>query len=95
MKRDLIKECLPERDHFMAPAWIGLIRFASGQPEIVEAFEKESGMKFRIPCGIEGMIDKASGYQEDMLFKFAAWVTKNLWGDTSKPEHDKAGGEHE
>lgn len=84
MKRDLIQECLPEHDHYMAPAWLGLIRYASGQAQILEQFEKDTGMKFRFPGGIEGMIDKATGYQEDMIFKFAHWVTKNLWGDTKQ-----------
>ncbi len=85
MKRDFVAECLPEQDHFMAPAWLGLIRFAATRPDIVADFEKDSGMVFRFPAsGIEKMIDQTTGYQEDLIFKFAHWITKNLWGDSTR-----------
>lgn len=79
MKRDLISECLPAEDHFMAPAWLGLVYFAAGKSEFIKSFEKDSGLKFRFPKGIEGLIDEVTGYQEELIFKFAQWVTKNLW----------------
>lgn len=80
--RDLIQECLPEKDHFMSPAWLGLLSFASKTPNIIKRFEENTGMKFRFPSGIEGMIDEATGYREDLIFKFGHWVTANLWGDS-------------
>lgn len=91
MKRDLVKECLPEWQHYMAPAWLGLIRFASSQPEIIERFESDAGMKFRFPGGIEGMVDESTGYREDLVFKFAAWVTENLWGDPHDEQPEREG----
>jgi hypothetical protein len=84
VKRDLIAECLPKRDHYMAAAWLALISYVSGNEHYIAEFEKHTGMKFIFPKGIEGMVDEASGYQEDLVFKFAHWVTKNFWGDTSE-----------
>lgn len=84
--RDIVKECLPEHDHFMAPAWIGLLRYASTSDEIVKSFEKDTGLKFEFPNGIEGMISESTGHTEDLIFKFAHWVTKNLWGDTQNAD---------
>jgi len=81
MTRDLITECLPEKDHYMAHAYLGLLSWAAREEKIIEAFEKDTGMKFRFPAGIDGMIDKATGYQGDLVFKFAHWVTANLWGE--------------
>ena len=67
----------------MAPAYLGLIRYASTQPEMIKQFEHDTGMKFRFASGgIEKMIDEATGYRKDLVFKFAHWVTENLWGDS-------------
>lgn len=82
--RDLVHECLPAHDHYMASAWLGLLSYAAGVPEIIEQFEKDSGMKMDFPKGIAGLIDQQSGYNEERIFAFAHWVTENLWGDTSE-----------
>jgi len=82
--RDLITECLPEKDHYMAGAYLGLLSWAAREEKIIEAFEKDTGISLEIKGGIEGMIDKATGYQEDLVFKFAHWVTANLWGDSDE-----------
>lgn len=80
MKRDLIKECLPEEDYFMAPAWLALIRYAAGEEFIQKWFKEDTGLELRFPGGIEGQIDEATGFREELLFVFAKWVTDNLWG---------------
>ncbi len=50
---------------------------------MIEQFEKDTGKKFKFAeNAIDRMVDKASGYEEDLIFSFAKWVTENLWGDS-------------
>ena len=51
----------------MAPAWLGCIRWAAGEPGIIAAFENETGVK---------TVTNAENVGE-----FVRWVNDNIWGD--------------
>lgn len=64
----------------MAPAWVGMIRWAIGNPDIRKQFEADSGIPCPATSGIARMIDEATGLPEKYVTEFAAWAHKNLWG---------------
>lgn len=66
---------------FMAQAWVDCLRWASSSPEIIERFQKETGVRVRpIRSPLDAMIDNATGYNRDCFEKFVAWFNENIWG---------------
>jgi hypothetical protein len=69
-------------DALQAIAFIDMVRWAIGTPEIVERFSAETGFMVSIPtCAIDRMIDQASGYDADLCSRFMRWCETELWGE--------------
>lgn len=69
-------------DVLQAIAWRDCLAWAIGEPKILAAFTKETGMKVdRI--GVERMIDEAVGYDhlQAVCDKFVDWFNANIWGE--------------
>jgi hypothetical protein len=73
----------------MADAYLGLVYFLVGKPEWRDQFKADTGMDIeRVLCGrgIEAMVDKATGYDQAVVARFADWVTEFHWGDEADAE---------
>lgn len=60
----------------------GFLSWAAMQPDAWAAFTAETGvpMPRAATGGINRMIDDATGYQEQVMRKFIAWVIPAMWG---------------
>lgn len=66
-------------DPLMEIAFADYVRWAWGNPEIQQAFERETGMRPATdPMGI--MIDEAVGYDKAVADRFVRWVVEEMWG---------------
>lgn len=66
---------------YLAPAWAGCMSWAAGEPEIVAAFQRETGNKYRPPTtGLEAAIDKAAGADRAFIEAFIRWANLRIWG---------------
>lgn len=68
----------------MAAAFVGMVRFAMHEPEIIDHFHHATGLvPFWTKQGsaIDIMIDQATGYQEDIVNSFIDWLIENYWGE--------------
>jgi hypothetical protein len=82
----------PDGLPLMLDAWNGCVSFAISQPDIREVFKKNTGIDLEMltkRSPIVAMIDKASGYEQDVIAKFADWVTVNLWGKSGDIPDDE------
>ena len=71
---------------YMTPAWIGCLRWALSEPEIVAQFREETGNQWtpgRTP--IESMIDDSTGVAHDFIVSFVVWFNFNVWGQANEP----------
>ena len=63
------------------PAWASCLMWAVNKPEIIAAFEAETGKHYTLPkAPIEQMIDEATGIQSEYFHAFGEWFNKNVWG---------------
>ena len=70
---------------YMTPAWLGCLRWALSEPEIVAQFREETGNQWtpgRTP--IESMIDDATGVAHDFIVSFIVWFNINVWGQANE-----------
>ena len=68
---------------YMMPAWLGCLQWAIGEPGIIAAFEKDTGLHYSAPrCPIDAMIDEATGLPEKIVTAFIPWFNENVWGPT-------------
>lgn len=66
---------------YMAPAWVGCISWAIGNPEIRATFMTDSGLKWEPPkTELDRMIDKATGADERFIEAFIVWANDHVWG---------------
>lgn len=75
-------------DPLTEAAWFGFIRWAIGRPEIRARFQTETGLSLDSLDGrspIEAMVDKATGYRDDVIGHFVEWATREIWGLESAP----------
>lgn len=57
------------------------VRWAVGEPEIVEQFRRDTGFNWRPGATpIDRAIDDATGVQMDFIQKFISWFNVNVWG---------------
>lgn len=78
MLEDLFPHDTPE---YMFPMWIACMSWAIGEAGIVEAFTRETGLKWRPASSpIERMIDEASGADRHFVEQFIRWANVNVWG---------------
>lgn len=70
---------LPE----MAAAWLGLLLWARGVPEIVEKFEREAGHDIAAlsSTGFDRMIDESKGRDKAVVIAWSDFVTREYWGE--------------
>jgi hypothetical protein len=74
----------------MTPAWLGCINFAIGQPEIVAAFRRETGINWEPgKTGLDRMIDDAVGADWRFIEAFVYWVNVNVWGPIDAGTNDQ------
>lgn len=74
---------------YMNPAWLGCISFALNQPELMQQFRDETGMRWQpARSGIERMIDQATGMEWEFVKAFVLWVNVNVWGPIGGPGDD-------
>lgn len=65
---------------YMMPAWLGLVHFALGQPEIVAAYRETTGDTWRPgKTPIDRMVDEATGRDRVFVQDFIGWVNVALW----------------
>lgn len=73
----------PPKDmpEYMMDAWIGCLHWAIGEPKILAAFEKDTGLCYRAPRnGLDAMIDESCGIKEKIVQRFVVWFNENVWG---------------
>jgi hypothetical protein len=59
---------------FHLGAFVGYVRWAARDPQMVENFERDTGIKFRPPkTGLDAAIDKATGYNSEIARRFMDW----------------------
>lgn len=77
-----IASLMPEdTPDYMLPAWIGCIHWAISEPDVIHAFEAETGMRYAPPkSAIDHAVDQASGYSEGFIRRLIEWVNVNVWG---------------
>lgn len=80
-----LMEAMPA-DPLMAMAWRGCLEWACGHPEVLKAFEEETGTRYVAPrTPLDRMIDAATGADESVARAFVQWFNANIWGDDSTP----------
>jgi len=79
----------------MGGAWYGCLLWAADKPELVEAFEAETGMTFDAITskGLARMIDDSTGRTRATVVAWCDWVTRNFWGEaeTRQPAVESPG----
>lgn len=68
----------------MLDAWVGLLHFAIGRPEVRQRFKEETGNDlddFLGRSALDALIDQATGRDRAMMVAFCDWVTVTYWGD--------------
>lgn len=71
----------PDTPEYMRGAWVGALRYAIGAPEILDAFERDTGIHWRHGrTPIDRMIDEATGADRQFLAAFVTWFNANVWG---------------
>lgn len=79
-KTDVLKPFIPS-DPLMAIAWVGAIRAAITNNEMVEQFRSDTGNRWQPPqTQLDQMIDEATGADADFIRQFAKWFNENVWG---------------
>lgn len=68
-------------DPLHGAAWVGCLRWAAGNPEVIAAYRADTGDAFKPALsGINRMIDEDSGADYAFVCRFAEWVTANVYG---------------
>ena len=66
---------------YMTDAWLSCIHWAIQEPEIVDAFRKDTGLNWRPGrTPLERMIDEATGMDRKFIVEFIRWSNVNVWG---------------
>ena len=66
----------------MGVAWLGAVRWALGEPEIMAAFRRDTGNNWSPGrTGLDRMIDQATGAEKAFFEQFLRWFNENVWGD--------------
>ena len=66
---------------YMTPAWLGCVRWAASEPEVVDAFLRETGIQWSpASTPLERLIDQATGSDKELVSAFVRWANENVWG---------------
>jgi hypothetical protein len=83
---DLVPSDTPD---YMVPAWLDCIRWASSEPDILEAFKRDTGLNWIPPSHpLDRAIDEATGATEHFLEAFIKWTNVNVWGPIDGPPEE-------
>lgn len=66
-------------------AWPAFIEFALKNDEIRKEFIAETGHVFDRQTAIEAMVDRMTGYRDDVMRRFVEWATVELYGIEGAP----------
>jgi hypothetical protein len=78
---DIFSEILPKDQHYMMPAFVSLVDWASRQENILSDFYKKFGIRLNPKETImDNLIDKATGFDEKISVAFVNYVLENYWG---------------
>jgi hypothetical protein len=73
--------------HFHLGAFVGYVRWAARQPQMVDNFERETGIKYRSPkTGLDAAIDKATARNSAIARQFMEWCA-TAYGREYFPEN--------
>lgn len=78
----------PWGEDYMMPAFVGLVQYAAGDEDSRAAFKEATGSdiaRLVSRSAIEAAVDRATGYDKDLVGKFADWVATQLWNP--EPHH--------
>jgi len=77
-----INELRPaDTPEYMTDAWLSCIHWAISEPEIVAAFRRDTGNRWKPPvCGIDRLVDDATGTDRAFIESFIKWANVNVWG---------------
>lgn len=82
---DLLELYPADSPDYMVAAWLGCIRWALGEEDVMAQFRRETGTQWTPGrSGLERMIDKVTGADEQFFRQFVAWVNVNLWGEVTR-----------
>lgn len=74
------------KEDIMAAAWSDFLRYAISDPDIVNAFSRDTGRKlFAARSAMDALIDKATGRENDDIMAFMVWATRTQWGWDEAP----------
>lgn len=80
-QRNVLQLMPADTPEYMAPAWLGCIHFALGEPEIVAAFRAATGNLWKPGRnGLDKAIDEATGADWEFIKAFVIWANANVWG---------------
>lgn len=65
--------------------WPPFILWARENATICAQFAAATGMVLARTTGIEGLVDKVTGYRETVMDRFVEWVTLEIYGIESAP----------
>ncbi len=65
---------------YMIDAWAGCLSWAISEPEILDRFMADSGVRVKRDA-LSRMIDAATGHDRDIVVKFLNWFNENIWGE--------------
>ena len=68
----------PEYAHGM---WAAALLYATRQPEIVEVFNRDTGLSYTPPKSkLDQMIDESTGLDSELAHAFGKWFNDKIWG---------------
>ena len=67
----------------LGAGWVSLCEWLIQQPEVRAAFKADTGKNLDSlvnRSSLDALVDKATGYQEEIMAEWCDWVTVNHWG---------------
>jgi hypothetical protein len=78
---DIFIEILPKDQHYMMPAFVSLVSWASNEKKIVDDFLDKNDLKFDPnESRLSFMISEATGYNKKIVIDFVKYIYENYWG---------------
>ena len=72
---------------FHLGAFVGYVKWASGDAKMIDRFQSDTGVAYRAPrTGLDAAIDKATGYNSEIARRFTEWCA-NDYGRQFLPEN--------
>lgn len=82
----------PWQGHPMEPAFLGCVRWALGEPSVVERFREATGNVWTPGnTPIDRLVDNATGADREFMQSFVAWVAADIFGTPADLEEVDCG----